>query len=134
MALVTYIDNFSGSIAVSPSGIYLYASHAFSDNITAYTIGVDGSITELKGSPFPSNSSGAGSETVALAIAPSGKFIFTLQVGSAVTVCSSRINADGSLSLVGCTPSIGSDLPYGGFLAIDRTSNYLYAPNYERTR
>jgi len=43
---------FSVSVAVDPTGKFVYVANGFSNNVSAYSIGADGALTPVPGSPF----------------------------------------------------------------------------------
>lgn len=132
-SITTYDDNFYGSIAIAPSGGYVYACHAFSDNITAYSTNADGTLTELTslGSPFGARTGSADHESEALAMTPSGRYLYTVQAWDGESVCCFRINSNGSLTALTGLVVSSSSIPYSLSLAIDSSSSFVYIPNHD---
>lgn len=54
------------ALAVSPSGRFLYASNGVSSDVTAYTIGSDGALRQIPGSPFSDGINGPGFQAMAM--------------------------------------------------------------------
>jgi 6-phosphogluconolactonase (cycloisomerase 2 family) len=86
--------------AVSPDGAHLYVTTsgatANSGMVYAFTIGADGAVTAIPGSPYPS-----GSGTCAVTITPDGGYLYSINVGS---VAAFSVAADGSLHALTVSP------------------------------
>jgi 6-phosphogluconolactonase len=80
------------SVAIDPTGKFVYVANAGSGNVSAYSIGANGALTPISGSPFA-----AGGESVAepfsLAVDPTGKFAYVANgVGANVVAYSIGVN------------------------------------------
>jgi 6-phosphogluconolactonase (cycloisomerase 2 family) len=86
------------SLAIDPSGQYLYATVAQQPFVYAYAIGAGVSLTPLAGSPFA-----AGHFPVALAVEPAGARLYAAN-SSDGTISSYAIGADGRLTALPGSP------------------------------
>ena len=68
-------------MVVDPSGKFLYASdhadYVIDAQMSVYSIGSTGTLTEVPGSPFSFHGSSPNAEPSGIAIHPSGKFVYT---------------------------------------------------------
>jgi 6-phosphogluconolactonase (cycloisomerase 2 family) len=110
------------SVAVHPSGKFLYVSFPQSEQIAAWSIDAStGTPTVVPGSPFASGVA-SGDAPNSLSVAPSGEFLYALSGGA--TVFGFSIDASsGALSTVNGSPFTLST----GYVAIDPSSQFLYA-------
>jgi 6-phosphogluconolactonase len=111
------------SLAVHPSGKFLYGSFPAVSDIVAWSIDPStGALTVTAGSPFVT-----GNGTPILLVVPSGNFLYALN-GSDNTVSGFSIDANsGALAAVNGGPfpvSAGT-----GYLAMDPLGQFLYAAN-----
>jgi 6-phosphogluconolactonase len=111
------------SVAVDPTGRFVYVVNvAISGQlgaVSAFSIGPNGALTPVPGSPFS-----AGSLPEALAIDPTGKFLY---VAGSSSVSAFSIGPNGAL-----TPVPGSPFPAGfGTISVtvDPTGKFVYVPN-----
>lgn len=107
------------SLATTPDGRFLMAGNPSSETITSFSIGADGSLTAIPGSPFF-----AGGTPIGMKVSPNGKF---LAAGLFGRVAIFAIAPDGSL-----TPVPGSPFPDGGVgsatgVDVNCQSNLLFA-------
>jgi 6-phosphogluconolactonase (cycloisomerase 2 family) len=118
-------------MVLAPSGNTIFMANA-GGNVTAYTIGNDGSLSAA-GSP-----TAAGETSVALAVDPSGKFLFVANQGSENDVTSGTISvysiSGSSLTEVAGSPfptEIAGDVTGSGpsAVAVSPVGNYLYVAN-----
>lgn len=91
---------YPAGVAISPDGQYLFASDfgdpwmGDDDGIRAYSIALDGGLTELDSSPFPT-----GGQPFSIAITPDGEYLYVANFEETVEgVQGFSIAADGSLS------------------------------------
>jgi 6-phosphogluconolactonase len=89
-------------VAVNPTSKFVYVTNQTSNNISAYSIGRDGTLTSIPGSPFA-----AGIEPVSVGVDPNNKFACVANKFSH-NVSVYRIGEDGGLS-----PVAGSPFPAG---------------------
>jgi 6-phosphogluconolactonase len=83
-------------------GLFVYVANAASNNVSAYSIGPNGALTPVAGSPFP-----AGSDPRSLAVDLLGRFVYVAN-GHQFNVSAYRIAESGAL-----TPVVGSPFPAG---------------------
>ncbi|HLK09470.1 MAG TPA: beta-propeller fold lactonase family protein [Candidatus Angelobacter sp.] len=107
-------------LAISPTQGFLYVSNGAAGNISAFSIGANGALTELSGSPV---SLGAGATAAGLAIDPKGQFLYAAD--SANNKIASFNVAGGPLAAVGSV-SAGTQ-PVA--VAVDGTSSFVYSAN-----
>jgi 6-phosphogluconolactonase (cycloisomerase 2 family) len=119
--------NYGNRIAITPSGNHVYMTN--SDTISEYSKNADGSLTSL-GAAISAHPSGSPTETGAIAISPSGSFLYTVQGWSGEAVSCFRIYADGSLSAPTRYSVSSQSVPYDVSIALDASSHFLYAPSY----
>ena len=112
------------SLAIDPSGSFLYATVASQPRIYAYAIGANAALTPLPKSPFA-----AGSFPVALALDPKGSYLYAANMQDG-TISAYAIGADGTPTPItgspfrvvppSAPPIVGLDAlvmpPAGGFL------------------
>jgi 6-phosphogluconolactonase len=116
------------SVAVDPTGKFAYVVNDSNlpevpGTVSAFTIGSNGALTPVPGSPFP-----AGDTPDSVAVDPTGRFAYIVNVtvsGQLGAVSAFSIEPNGAL-----TPVPGSPFSAGSFpeaLAIDPTGKFLYA-------
>lgn len=94
------------AVAVDPSGKFLYAVNLNAQQVdstpsttgavSAFTIGVDGALTQVSGSPFP-----GGLQPVSVAVDPSGKFAYVANFFSHDVSAYSIDSTTGALTSIG---------------------------------
>jgi 6-phosphogluconolactonase (cycloisomerase 2 family) len=113
-------DSPLGPIAITPSGKYLVAAPPLGSGMYVYSIGVDGDLTPVPGSPFASPDNNYVS---AMSISPNGKFVAVAEQGGIVVQKITPKN--GALTLVP-----GS--PFGGYfplaITFDPSGEFVYVP------
>jgi 6-phosphogluconolactonase (cycloisomerase 2 family) len=92
------------------------------NNVSAYSIGADGALTPIPGSPFP-----AGSFPSSVAVDPTGKFAYVTNEHD-YNVSAYSIGADGSLTPVPGSPFAAGSHP--GSVAVDPTGKFAYVTNF----
>jgi 6-phosphogluconolactonase len=116
------------AIAIDPGGKFLYTANT-SDNtvgtVSAFTISSSGDLTPIPGAPF---SSTAGSGPGALAVDPSGKFLYVSTPGSTSSIWGFTIAPDtGQLAPVANSPF---SLSAGTlFLIMEPSGKFFYIGN-----
>ena len=132
------------SLAVDPSGHFLYAANSYSNTISAYAIDpATGKLTELDGSPFPAGDIApvdselalllkypvsAGGVPYYVAAHPSGRFLYVTNWLSS-SLSAFRIDpGSGTLSLLDGFPRITGINPYA--VSIHPTGQFLYVTNW----
>ena len=102
---------------------FAYVANLSSNNVSAYSIGANGALTPVPGSPFA-----AGTFPFSVAVDPTGKFAYVTNVSSNNNnVSAYSIGANGAL-----TPVPGSPLAAGTFptsVAVDPTGKFAYVTN-----
>jgi 6-phosphogluconolactonase (cycloisomerase 2 family) len=118
-------SNNSGvnSVAVDPTGKFLYAALNGSNAISAYTINSStGALTAVVGSPFP-----AGSVPMIVRVDPSGRYAYAANMDSN-NISAYLINSsNGALTPIAGSPFSSGGGPTG--LAIDPSGQFLYVAN-----
>jgi 6-phosphogluconolactonase (cycloisomerase 2 family) len=84
---------------------FAYVANARDSDVSAYSIGADGSLTQLPGSPFA-----AGTNPASVAVDPTGKFAYVANQGGS-NVSAYSIGADGSLTPVTNSPFAAGNVP-----------------------
>jgi 6-phosphogluconolactonase (cycloisomerase 2 family) len=109
------------SLAPTPDDKFLIAANGFSDTITVYSIGTNGTLAQVAGSPFPG---GAGGSPNGIKVTPDGRF---LVVGQLNAVSMFSISATGGLTPVPGSPFLSSGAPAG--VDCDCKSSHVFAGN-----
>jgi DNA-binding beta-propeller fold protein YncE len=116
-------DNNPTGLAIDPSGSYLYTTNTSANSISIFSIGSNGALTAVAGSPLADNSQ----HPVAVLVDPAGQYLYVANQGS---------NNIGSYSITAGTgfPAAITDAPFGSeaepsTLAIDSSSKYLFVGN-----
>ncbi len=91
------------------------------NNVSAYSIGADGALTPVPGSPFA-----AGSRPVSVAVDPTGKFAYVANDGDN-NVSAYSIAANGALTPVPGSPFAAGSRPLS--VAVDPTGKFAYVAN-----
>jgi PKD repeat protein len=107
--------------SLTPDGRYLYVNNDFSDTVSAFAIGSDGTLTPI---PCAGTNCNTGLGPAAEAVSPNGRFVYTANVDNTVSVFS--IAADGSLTSVPCSGCASSLSPGFTGLAISPGARFLY--------
>jgi 6-phosphogluconolactonase (cycloisomerase 2 family) len=130
-------------LTVHPSGKFVYASNAYTNNISAYRVDEKtGVLTQLKSSPFPAGEAGPFDDTFAklpdvmenkgglpyyIASHPSGDFVYVTN-WAAASVSVFRVNQEtGDLSLIGLPVQTGLT-PYA--VAVHPSGKFVYASTW----
>lgn len=131
------------NLTVHPSGNFIYASNAYTNNISAYRVDKKtGTLTQLKNSPFSAGEAGPFDDTFAklpdimenkgglpyyTASHPSGEFLYVTN-WAAASVSVFRVNQKtGDLSLIGLPVQTGLT-PYA--VAVHPSGNFVYASTW----
>jgi 6-phosphogluconolactonase len=115
-----------GFVAAPSRAQFAYVANRDNNSVSGYSIGADGALTPVPGSPFA-----AGDEPVSVAVDPTGKFAYLTNVGNGPvegTVSAYRVGSDGAL-----TPVPGSPFATTGIgpnsVAVDPLDRFVYVPN-----
>jgi DNA-binding beta-propeller fold protein YncE len=104
--------SYPEAVAVDPTGRYLYTADDGDDSVSAFSIGSDGTLTPIVCSPASNCQTLAGTTPQALAIDPTGRFLYvTGSGGSTISVFS--IGSDGTLTPIACSPSSNCQMAAG---------------------
>lgn len=85
-------------LATTPDGRFVYASNSGSSTISGFSIGINGSLTEIPGTVV--GTLPGGSTNLDITISSDGRYLYTLDSGTG-TVGIFAINNDGSLTILG---------------------------------
>jgi 6-phosphogluconolactonase (cycloisomerase 2 family) len=109
-------------IALTPDGLHLYVSNnVATNNLSAFTIASNGSLSAVPGSPFT-----AGSLPGRIATTPDGRHLYASNL-AADTVTGMDISADGSLSAM---PGPAASAGEAGSIGVTPDSAHLYVADY----
>jgi 6-phosphogluconolactonase len=114
--------NNPNGLAIAPNGSFLYVANTGGNSISEYSIGSDGALTELVGSPIGETYSAP----LSVLVDNSGKFLFVANNGSS-NVAAYSIGSNGSLTLLTNSPFASGAQP--SYLAEDPKGNFLYVGN-----
>ena len=121
------------SVVIDPSGRFLYAGIWGGDSVAAFAINnTTGALTEVAGSPFQNESGTLGEDPMPI-IDPSGRFLYTLNLG-VNTFSGYAIDPNsGALTPLAHFPMpIPVEIPSGGFanpegpMIVDPSGKFLY--------
>jgi 6-phosphogluconolactonase (cycloisomerase 2 family) len=112
--------------AFSPNGKFLYvmdqgASGTGANSVSGYSIGTDGSLTAIAGSPFP-----AGTDPSWISFTPNGQFAYVADSGVDAVSAYSVNATTGALTAL-ATPTFATD-EHPEDLTIDMAGKHLYVP------
>ena len=110
-------------LAISPSGLFLYAANNTANTVSAYSINpATGALTPVTGSPF---SSGAGANLIT--VSPSGRFVYSTNV-TGNSVSGFTVNtATGALIPISGSPFAAGR--YADGVRVTHDERFLYATN-----
>jgi YVTN family beta-propeller protein len=121
-------------MAIDAGGHFLFLANQgdstdpASGTVSAYSIATGAALTEVSGSPFPSDNTGtAGPGPVAVAVTPDGKYLYVANQFANTVSAFSVDTASGVLTKV-----LGSPYPVGtspSSLAVSPNGNFLYVVN-----
>jgi DNA-binding beta-propeller fold protein YncE len=106
---------------------FAYVANFFANNVSAYSIGANGALTPVPGSPFL-----AGSQPISVVVDPTGKFAYVANffgnhVGAKGDVSAYSIGANGVLTPVSGSPFLAGSGPSS--VAVDPTAKFAYVAN-----
>jgi 6-phosphogluconolactonase (cycloisomerase 2 family) len=112
------------TITVDPVAPYVYVADALEDEVGAFKIGSDGALTPVACNPATNCEAGTGPD--ALAVDPSGHYLFASNSGNTTgSVSVFSIGSDGALTPVACTQTTSST----GCTAGDGSDGIAVDPN-----
>jgi 6-phosphogluconolactonase len=88
----------SGGVVFSPANRLLFVSDTFSNDVSSYAVGTDGTLTEAPGSPYATSSWTGG-----ITVTQSGKFVYS-SLFTVAQVDGREVKSDGALAAVPSTP------------------------------
>jgi 6-phosphogluconolactonase (cycloisomerase 2 family) len=117
-------------MALNPSGTLLFVPEVFDNDIIVYSIGVNGVLTPVPGSPFPYSLPGGNSGPAAIAVSPTASYLYIAGLFNA-TVTPYSYDDSGTLTPLGPPYTFGTGagtgvIPPGDGLAIDPTGRFVY--------
>jgi len=134
--LMMFISACTPGNGASPSpsveSKFLYANLNKSTNyVAAYSIGSDGTLTEISGSPFATGgtSSSGYFGAKAIAIARNKKLLFASNKNDNTISVFSIDSSTGALTAIGSPVSGGGTMAGSGSLAVDANENFLFVSN-----
>ena len=104
---------------------FVYVANSADKTIAGYSVGTDGTLTSVPGSPFPGLSG-----TISLTVEPRGRFLYALGV-DASTLLGYHIENNGALSLIPGSPYAQTSPPQS--ISADPNGNFLYLANLPDT-
>ena len=109
------------------SGVWLPSlsaapASAGGDSVSVYSIGPDGNLTAIAGSPFT-----AGSKPDSVAVDPKGRFVYAVNGGGSNNVSAFSIAPGGGLTPVPGSPFPAENLPSS--VVVDPTARFVYVVN-----
>jgi 6-phosphogluconolactonase (cycloisomerase 2 family) len=110
-------------LAVSPNAGFLYVANGTGGTISGFSIGSNGTLAELAGSPF---TVGAGATAAGITIDPKGQFLYAADSANN-RVASFSISSGGTLAGVAGSPFPAGTTPVS--VAVDSTSSFVYSAN-----
>lgn len=110
-------------LVISPNGNYLYTANFGDNTISEFTIGSNGLLTPIAGSPIGETYTGP----VSLVIEPSGKYLYVANQQSSGNVAGYSIGTSGALSLLTNSPYPTGSQP--NFIASDPGGNFMFVGN-----
>ncbi|HKS42527.1 MAG TPA: beta-propeller fold lactonase family protein [Blastocatellia bacterium] len=122
------IANINGiTLAVTPDNRFLMAGNADSGNISVFSIGLDGSLTLIPGSPFPVIGPPISTFgfTDGMKVTPDGKFLIVATLNAIQPLSVFSISSSGALTFVPNSPFSAVD-SYAG-VEINCASNLLFS-------
>lgn len=110
-------------LEISPNGKYLYTANFGDNTISEFTIGSNGLLTPIPGSPIGETYTGP----VSLVVDPSGQYLYVANQQTSGNVAGYSIASSGALSLLNSSPYSTGAQP--SFIASDPAGNFLFVAN-----
>jgi len=110
-------------LTIDPTGAYLYTANNIDNSISEFTIGSDGSLAEVTGSPIGETYKAP----IAVAVDPSGKYVYVANSASS-NLAAFTIGADGGLTALSNNPAF-SNAAKPAVIAADPGGKYLLVGN-----
>ncbi|MBI1745554.1 MAG: beta-propeller fold lactonase family protein [Acidobacteria bacterium] len=112
------------SLAIDPTGSYLYVADYTGSRVWAYSINPPSNINKTGKLTFIGNVSSAGGPT-SLTVDPSGKYVYVANLNGGVTAYT--IGGSGALTAISGSPFTAGTNPDG--VVVDPSGKYLYVSN-----
>lgn len=123
LVAVTQPGSSPYGLEISPNGKYLYTANFGDNTISEFTIGPNGLLTPIPGSPIGETYTGP----VSLIVDPSGQYLYVANQQSSGNVAGYSIASSGALSLLSSSPYQTSAQP--SFITSDPDGNFLFVGN-----
>lgn len=115
----------SHSLAVDPTGQFLYVANHESNDVSAYTIdGTSGVLTPISGSPFA-----AGSGPHSVTVDPSGQFVYVANDLSSNVSAYAIDRTSGTLTEISGSPFAAGAGPHA--VVVDPSGQFVYVANHD---
>ncbi len=126
---------YPSSIAIDPTGRYLYVTNTLGDDVSAYTINQSNGLPTpvpagaCGSSDDPSNCFAAGGQPHSVTVDPTGRYVYVTNWYTDNVSAYTINQATGGLTTVAGSPFAGVGL-YVQSVAVDPTGRYVYVTNY----
>src|SRR5208283_2004806 len=104
------------------AGPYVYVANEGSNSVSAYSIGSNGALTQLTGSPFA-----AGPFPYGVAVSPNGSFLYVTNYTTSGSVSAYSIGSNGALTQLTGSPFAAGI--YADEVAVSPNGSFLYVTN-----
>jgi 6-phosphogluconolactonase len=101
---------------------FVYVANTNSNNVWGYSLGADGALTPVSGSPFA-----AGKDPASVAVDPTAKFAYVVNEDIPGSVSAYSIGANGALTPVPGSPFAAGNEPES--VAVDPRAKFVYVAN-----
>jgi 6-phosphogluconolactonase (cycloisomerase 2 family)/uncharacterized protein YjdB len=116
----------TATVTVAPLPVFAYLTNDTSNTVSVFSVGSDGTLTPIFGSPFTN----PGAQAASVTVDPSGKFLYTANLSGTVTafaITQSGPNI-GALTLIGTVgPFPGAAVPFG--ITVVPSGSFAYVGN-----
>ncbi len=102
------VGNAPESVTVDPTGQFLYVANSGDGTVSAFTISSAGALTPVTGSPFDTGQGASPNTPTAVAVEPSGQYLYVADGDSANVSIFSIAPSSGALTQVGTASSCPS--------------------------
>ena len=101
---------------------FIYVANTNSNNVWGYSLGANGALTPVSGSPFT-----AGRDPASVAVDPTAKFVYVVNEDIPGSVSAYSISANGALTTVPGSPFAAGNEPES--VAVDPKAKFVYVAN-----
>jgi 6-phosphogluconolactonase len=101
---------------------FVYVANTNSNNVSGYSLGANGALTPVSGSPFA-----AGRDPASVAVDPTAKFAYVMNEDIPGSVSAYSIGANGALTPVPGSPFAAGNEPES--VAVDPKAKFVYVAN-----